>query len=88
MQEGCIFLYFRVNFTCFEKIAEQQPDSKIVMISIYDTSPYIQSSLKAGASGYVLKDAAGSDLPAAIRSVDRGRRFYSQRIADKAREVK
>jgi DNA-binding NarL/FixJ family response regulator len=69
------------------QIAQQQPDSKIVMISIYDTSPYVQSSLKAGASGYVLKDAAGSELPAAIRSVARGRRFYSQRIAEKARDI-
>lgn len=67
------------------QIAEQRPGSKIVMISIYDTSPYIHSSLNAGASGYVLKDLAGSDLAAAIRSVARGKRFYSQKIAEKAR---
>lgn len=69
------------------KITEQRPDSKILMISIFDTSPYIQNSLKAGASGYVLKDLAGSELADAIRCVARGERYYSQRIAEKARNV-
>ena len=67
------------------QIAEQRPGSKIVMISIYDTSPYVHSSLKAGASGYVLKDLAASDLAAAIRTVARGKRFYSEKVAEKAR---
>lgn len=69
------------------QIAAQQPDSKVLMISINDTSPYVQSSLQAGALGYVVKDMAGSELAAAIRSVARGKRFYSKRIAEKARDL-
>ena len=51
------------------------------MISMYDTSAHIQSSLQAGASGYVLKDEIGDELVIAVRSIYQGKQYFSKQIA-------
>ncbi|MGE5362325.1 MAG: LuxR C-terminal-related transcriptional regulator, partial [Bacteroidales bacterium] len=48
------------------------PAAKILVLTQYEDREYIRRFLKAGVSGYVLKKAAGSDLTAAIRAVNRG----------------
>ncbi len=53
-------------------IKNEQPDTKILVLTQYADREYVSRFLKAGASGYVLKRAAGSDLAAAIRAVYRG----------------
>ncbi|MDB5333205.1 MAG: two-component response regulator [Phycisphaerales bacterium] len=58
------------------------PDLRIVMLSMHDDPQYVFESLKAGASGYVLKDAAFNELLAAIRVVMSGRRYLSPPLAD------
>lgn len=58
------------------------PDLRIVMLSMHDDPQYVFESLKAGASGYVLKDAAFTELLAAIRVVMSGRRYLSPPLAD------
>jgi DNA-binding NarL/FixJ family response regulator len=54
------------------EIRKERPDAKVVVLSQYGDASYVRRFLKAGASGYVLKKAAGADLVAAIRSVARG----------------
>ena len=46
--------------------------SRVLMLTTFDTDEYIYSALRAGASGFLLKDAPGDDLVAAVRSVARG----------------
>ncbi|MDB5291591.1 MAG: two component transcriptional regulator, LuxR family [Phycisphaerales bacterium] len=58
------------------------PELRIVMLSMHDDPQYVFESLKAGASGYVLKDAAFTELLAAIRVVMSGRRYLSPPLAD------
>ena len=58
------------------------PELRIVMLSMHDDPQYVFESLKAGASGYVLKDAAFTELLAAIRAVMSGRRYLSPPLAD------
>jgi DNA-binding NarL/FixJ family response regulator len=54
------------------EIRKERPEAKIVVLSQYSDASYVRRFLRAGASGYVLKKAAGADLVAAIRSVHRG----------------
>jgi DNA-binding NarL/FixJ family response regulator len=54
------------------EIRKERPHAKIVVLSQYSDASYVRRFLQAGASGYVLKKAAGADLVAAIRSVQRG----------------
>ena len=63
------------------------PDTKVVMLSMYDTPEYVQRALKAGAAGYVLKDAAGTELVEAVRTLYRGKRYFSPRIAEMVKHL-
>lgn len=51
------------------------PKLKILILTQYDNREYLYRFLKAGVSGYVLKQAAATELVAAIRSVYRGGTF-------------
>ena len=59
------------------EIREQAPDVSVLILSMYDDERYLFEALKAGASGYVLKRAADSDLIDAIRAVERGEPFLT-----------
>lgn len=58
-------------------IREQAPDVAILILSMHDEERYLFEALKAGASGYVLKRAADTDLIDAIRAVERGEPFLT-----------
>jgi DNA-binding NarL/FixJ family response regulator len=53
-------------------IKDEKPQTRILVLTQYADREYVSRFLKAGASGYVLKNAAGSDLAAAIRAVHKG----------------
>ena len=55
-------------------------DARIIFVTMQTDRAYVEAAFRAGASGYVLKQAAASDLIEAIRSALRGRRFLSPRI--------
>jgi two-component system response regulator NreC len=55
-----------------QQINELYPDTKILILSMYDDDDYIRQILRAGASGYVLKRSASEDLLRAIREVHAG----------------
>jgi DNA-binding NarL/FixJ family response regulator len=57
-----------------------------MMLSIYDNPEYIQRALEAGALGYVLKEDLGNDLFAAIHALYRGKQYFSQKIAEIAKQ--
>ena len=50
------------------ELSKQRPDLKILMLSMHEVEQYFFEELKAGASGYVLKTAAGRDLVEACRA--------------------
>ena len=54
------------------RIKELYPESKIIMLSTYKEDNFVHSALKAGASGYLLKDISPTELIAAIRALDGG----------------
>ena len=53
-------------------------NTKVVILSMYHTNDYIQRALDAGAAGYLLKDSAGAELVAAIRTLHAGKSYFSQ----------
>ena len=53
-------------------IRKERPEARIVVLSQYADPEYVKRALKSGASGYVLKKAAGADLVSAIRAAHRG----------------
>jgi DNA-binding NarL/FixJ family response regulator len=58
--------------------------TRVMMLSIFDSSEYIQRALDAGAFGYVLKDKLSKDLLPGIRAVATGKHFFSEQIAGNA----
>jgi DNA-binding NarL/FixJ family response regulator len=68
------------------KILEKSPSIKVIILSIYDTSEHIYKALRAGAVGYLLKEAAGIEVVSAVRAVIKGQRYLSQKISEKVIE--
>src|SRR3954470_3396838 len=59
------------------EVKEQAPEVSVLILSMHDDERYLFEALKAGASGYVLKAQADTDLLAAIRAVERGEPFLT-----------
>jgi two-component system response regulator NreC len=57
------------------QLLKESPDAKVLMLSMQDEPRYVREAFEAGASGYVLKEAADSELVAAIREVAGGGRY-------------
>jgi DNA-binding NarL/FixJ family response regulator len=58
-------------------IRAHAPEVAVLILSMHDDERYLFEALKAGASGYVLKTQADTDLLAAIRSIERGEPFLT-----------
>jgi DNA-binding NarL/FixJ family response regulator len=62
------------------RILTLEPTSKIIVLSAYHTTEHIYRALRAGARGYVAKEALGGELVKAITTVMSGERFLSPGI--------
>ncbi|HEY6924751.1 MAG TPA: response regulator transcription factor [Steroidobacteraceae bacterium] len=65
-----------------ERILSLLPDTRIVVLSVCHTSEHIFRALRAGAHGYVVKEAVGADLVRAVLAVVAGERFLSCQITN------
>ncbi|MDQ5878454.1 MAG: hypothetical protein QG638_1186, partial [Pseudomonadota bacterium] len=59
------------------QLADVAPGSRALMLSMYDNREYVISAIRAGAAGYVLKDASSKEIITAIRAVAAGGSYYS-----------
>lgn len=71
------------SFEAVRLIRKQRPDTKVIILSMYDDEEYLQQCLDAGGSGYMLKDSPADQLIAGIREVRRGGKSLSPRILAK-----
>lgn len=55
---------------------------KVIILTTFARSGYFQRALKAGVSGYLLKDSPSEELASSIRSVVAGRRIYAPELMD------
>jgi DNA-binding NarL/FixJ family response regulator len=53
----------------------------VLILSIHDHAEYVMESIRAGADGYLRKDAAPGELREAVRAVHRGDSFFSAPVA-------
>jgi two-component system response regulator NreC len=63
------------------RIRRELPATKVLILSMHDDQGYLRQALRAGASGYVLKKAADTELLAAIRAAARGEVFLDPSLA-------
>lgn len=62
-------------------IKRRYPKTKIIVVTVHKEDEYIHSSLRAGADGYLLKDASFDELQIAIRSVLSGKTYLSPDVS-------
>jgi DNA-binding NarL/FixJ family response regulator len=63
------------------RIRELAPDARILVLTTYATDEFIFKALRAGARGYLLKDASVDELLGAIRSVHAGQTLLAPAVA-------
>ncbi|OAI39234.1 hypothetical protein AYO40_01300 [Planctomycetaceae bacterium SCGC AG-212-D15] len=68
------------------QILREQPDIRVIMLSMHENREYVYEAVRAGAVGYLLKDVAFAELLNAINAVVAGRTYFSQKVAEVAME--
>ncbi len=68
------------------RVPQLSPRTKTVMLSMHAGEPFVAKALRAGVAGYLLKDAAATELALALRAVSRGERYLSPAISTKVVE--
>ncbi len=62
------------------QIAAEFPETKVIALSIHSEKQFVEDMLKAGASGYILKESVPEDLVKGIRTVIAGQAYLSPSI--------
>lgn len=65
------------------EIKRRNPDIRVLVLTMHNTDEYIHESLRAGADGYMLKDASHDELRVAVRSILNGKTYLSPDISGK-----
>jgi DNA-binding NarL/FixJ family response regulator len=64
------------------RLVEASPHTRVLALSMHKDSVYVREILRAGARGYLLKDAIDSDLVAAVRAVAAGEGYLSPAVSE------
>jgi DNA-binding NarL/FixJ family response regulator len=65
------------------RLHTSQPDCRVIVLTTFDDDEYVFEGLRAGAAGYLLKDAPSEKLFEAIRAAARGESFLQPSVAAK-----
>jgi two-component system, NarL family, response regulator NreC len=63
------------------QITKRVPSTRVLVLSMHADEAYVTQVLRAGATGYLLKDSADADLMDAVAAVAQGKSFFSPAIA-------
>jgi DNA-binding NarL/FixJ family response regulator len=72
----------RSGFEVLAEMQRRQMQTKVVVLSMSDQPRNVAEALRMGASGYVLKGSASTELVAAVDTVMQGRRFLGEGLTD------
>ena len=61
-------------------LLRERPETKVLVLSMQDDPRYVREAFDAGATGYVLKEAADVEVVAAVREVARGGRYVNPEL--------
>ncbi|MCL4562037.1 MAG: response regulator transcription factor [Chloroflexi bacterium] len=64
-----------------ERVVRDFPDVRVIILSMHANEEYVWQALRAGAAGYLLKDAGTVELELALKSVSRGETYLSPPIS-------
>src|SRR5215469_15805524 len=64
------------------RLLEALPHARVIALSMHKDSVYVREILRAGARGYLLKDAVAGDLVNAVRSVAGGEGYISPAVSN------
>jgi DNA-binding NarL/FixJ family response regulator len=67
-----------------QHLCQTYPDLKILILTTFDDSEYVQKALQNGAKGYLLKDTPTEELAKAIRSIEQGYTQFGPGLLEKA----
>jgi DNA-binding NarL/FixJ family response regulator len=62
------------------RLRELLPAARVLLLSMHDQAEYVREGIRIGTHGYILKDSAGGELRAAIRTVHAGGTFFSPAV--------
>ncbi len=62
-------------------ITKEAPETQVIILSMHIAENYVLAALRAGAVGYVVKDAAVTELESALRAVLKGERWLSPAVS-------
>jgi DNA-binding NarL/FixJ family response regulator len=63
------------------QIVKRSPGTRVLVLTMHSDEAYVNQILKAGATGYLLKDSADVDLIQAVAAVSQGKSFFSPGVA-------
>ncbi len=63
-----------------EQILKDDPNGKIIILSMYDDEDYISRCMELGVKGYVVKNETGSELDYAVKTVLKGQTYFSNQV--------
>jgi DNA-binding NarL/FixJ family response regulator len=65
-----------------QKLGRDWPEVRVLILSMHRDSSYVRETLRAGAKGYLLKDAVDTELISALRSVARNESYISPSVSN------
>ena len=65
------------GFEATERLRAEQPDVRVLILSMHESREYILKLIQCGAAGYVLKDVSSGELITAIKTVHSGATYFS-----------
>lgn len=71
------------GFDAVRTIRKAGNEAKVIFLTMHDNEALVTEAFRCGASGYLLKQAAGEELVIAIREVAQGKRFITPLIGNK-----
>jgi len=64
-----------------QQIQRRHPNTRVLALSMYADEAYVTRAVRAGASGYLLKESADADLIQAVGALSEGKSFFSPAVA-------
>ena len=70
----------RTGLDVLPQLKHENPETQVLVLSMQDEPRYVREAFAAGASGYVLKEAADTEVVAAVREVAAGGRYVNPEL--------
>lgn len=74
------------DLAAIRRLAQAAPPARIIVLSDRDDEEFVEQSLLAGASGYLLNQTAAVDLGWAVQAAQKGREYFSPSLIQKLRD--